>query len=416
MINQLSFVFFVLWILPVSAQVSSFDPVMQHALGSHETTPCRAGVNVLYMVNSNAVTNSFIDKSFTAGFIDDTEKLRVENRLKDVNRMGYALDYGLYFRAPLSKHSYIIAGGSVIEHFNARFNSGLFNLVFNGNSRFAGQEVNLHPFRYLYYTYEKVFGGIEYYHSNEMAFSGSLSFIKGSRFQQMDFNRAVLYTSPLGDSVNLAADMSMDFAREGVKRMDAWFGFGTAINLSAIFYQRPAGIRWQVQLNDLGFIRWNSIDQYRKNGNTVFTGIRIDDFFATTDTIISSVGYDSIEDLIDMQHNNGKAMFFLPFTGEISTEKQFFEKVYIGCGLRFYAGPGALPLIFVNSTIHFPYRFYIRPVLAFGGYGAGDIGLGVYKHLGKNIFLGTETWFIEDFFAPRFTSGQGVSFTLSGLF
>jgi hypothetical protein len=368
-----------------------------------------------YYANSNTVRNSFFDAAFSEGLISDEVKQETFSNLESLNRLGYLMDFGMvYSNNSIFKDMYFYAGWKATEHFNASFERDFFKLVFKGNKQFAGEHIDISPFDFNYFSYEKIFAGVSTSFTNASVY-GSLSLLKGSKFQQGTINRGDMFTSVYGDSIQFNTIMDIYLGDEDNRRLGNFIGYGTAIDIGMVLKTGTKSYM-QADIRDLGFINWTKGSRYKVEDSFEFTGNEIDGFFSNSDTVASTPSLDSITGLLGIDPENADLFYMLPGSFKLSYNYDFGENITITAGINLMINANYLPRLFLKSLILTEYDFAIYPQIMFFGYGNVDVALGISKKINNRYYFGFNSYYLEDLIAPSKTSGQGISFFGSVLF
>lgn len=235
-------------------------------------------------LHGTALPNSFSDHFLDGSKIDTSEISDINDRMKrNGNRAGVELDYefeyryggrlfkkypewGLLFKAGM----HTVGGGS--------YSRDLFNLVFRGNSPYAGQTLELGPASLVTTTYQTVGLGL---YSKEKNVSVALSYVNGQSLLDFTLNKGDFYTDSLGQYISLEHDAVMirsDSSRNGFGKSNGWgfcadVFFTFKIDLDSTFSDFS---EWFVQFNNIGFIQWNKNTlTYQKDSSLYYQGFAV---------------------------------------------------------------------------------------------------------------------------------------------
>jgi hypothetical protein len=343
-----------------------------------------------YYHNQN-VSNDFISLFYNGGHLDTNLKNQVSEKLHDENRLGAELVYGIKYK----NHSSHLFGkpswgwyASVenIGFYHGEFSKNAFDLVFYGNTRFAGDTTNLSNVNFESLQYQKLtFGG---FNKTNHSYVG-ISFLKGQSYRNLKVDRADLYTAPLGEeiSMNLHANYRQsDTLKNGI---DAFNGWGLSTDL--VFYLnvgKNKNVKFQnafkIAIQDLGFIQWNNKSlQTNLDSNYYFNGFEVNDLFDSTSYNFS----ERIKDSLEVNPIQKTMTTALPFSFSFSkiADPNSGEKIQGIYGVRMRAFSNYKPLFFAGIFYQPIKNLNMNLYTSVGGYGTFRIGYSVYARMIKNM-------------------------------
>ncbi len=367
---------------------------------------------IQYNVNSNAITNSFINGAFGKGLITEQEKQDVINKLNSSNRLGYQLDFGMKYKTnSLFERMTFIAGWEYKDFFHAGFNQYAFELLFKGNKHLAGKNATLTPFNFTYFEYEKIFGGIEMWMSEKRyRAGGTLSLIKGSDFQSGEIKSGSFYTSSSGDSLYINTRSVLKMNQSTNQRLKNFSGYGAAVDIHFSFHPDNPRDGYFLEIMDIGMIHWNNVESITIDDEDSFTGKEIDNLFSTTDTLISDFKIDSLENILETDIHDSKVNYMLPGVFHVFYRKQLYPWLTFIGGAKAIIHANYFPKVYLAPVFKLPYDIAVRPLFSYGGYGNVDIGIHASRVFYGRYFLGITSYYLEDLIAPATTTGQGIGF------
>ncbi len=404
--------FFNLYFFSLFAQLSENSSF--HSFPTYDQHDYNHSINtyIQYHINSNAITNSFVDAAFGKGLITEQEKQDVIKKLNSSNRLGYQLDFGMKYKTnSLFERLTFIAGWKYKDFFHAGFNQYAFELLFKGNKHLAGEKATLTPFNFTYFGYEKIFGGIETWLNNKRyRLGGSLSLIKGSDFQSGRIKSGSFYTSASGDSLNIDVHSVLQMNQNKAKRLKNFSGYGAAIDVLFSFHPNDPNDGYYLEFRDIGMIHWSNIEDVTINDENSFTGKEINDLFSTTDTLISDFQIDSLENMLGYESQDSKVNYMLPGVLHVYYKRQLYPWLTLIGGAKAIIHANYFPQVYLAPIIEIPYDIAVRPLISYGGYGKLDLGIHVSRVFFDQYFIGITSYYLEDLIAPANTTGQGVGF------
>ena len=362
--------------------------------------------------HSNSLNNLFAERMAFGGTIDSELIAFIEDDLESFNRLGGNLFGGLTYYSfsdsllNNTKWGLKINVEQRSEGFLS-FSDDLFRVVFNGNTPYKGQELELSNTNIGFYTYQKMGVGV----FNKSNFSEiTLSMINGQSFAELQIPNASLYTSEIGDTINIEA---FGFAqRSNTNRTGFGIsnGVGVALDFKANIplYDKKGYILLEV--NNLGFIHWNK-KSVRQEIDTTFSYIGVDilDLMDTTTTtsfdLFDSSTYSS--DTIGLYT-------WLPTFGKVSLLREFREKDYLELGIIIRAYRAFIPQIFVGYNYFMTDNAQIGMKASYGGYGNFRVGAS-YEQFWKNWYFAIATEDLPGLILDD-AKGRGAAFTLGKFF
>ncbi|MFZ5553459.1 MAG: DUF5723 family protein [Bacteroidota bacterium] len=378
-----------------------FFPLLMFAQRLQENFPV-AGSETKHFVrtwgegyyDSQDITNTFSSKFFGGGFIDSTLKNDIYNQLKDENRIGAEISYGIqsfhfttsFFGRP---HWGWAFGASHHEYYNALFSKNLFGLTFFGNSMFAGDTISLDPFEANQLRFNKFQFGI----FNKENFSRvMLSVLSAESFFEMKINSAQLYTEASGNELALSLSENMSRSDTGSTGWGSYNGMGAAIdfvihlnsgkNRSALFSNG-----FSISVENLGFLRWNENTLHQQSDSSYYyEGFEVENILDENNSVYTG---QSVNDTVSISYTRTAKTTPLPFTFSFSkTIDRFSEsKIQSFYGLRMRAFCNYKPMIFAGVAFIPSQKFTVSPYVSFGGYGSFKAGLQAEASLTKYFRL-----------------------------
>lgn len=360
---------------------------------------------------SNAITNSFVNKFINGGFIDndlkDAQSISTENNLFGAGfNAGFNVmwapdtlfgrtNYGLTIS--LSHH----------DDLSTRLTGDLFNLIFRGNKSFAGETANLDLTGLRYQRFQQF--SIGFFEKKTLSYV-QVGIVNGNQMIDLNLNEASLYTASEGESIDLFADGALRLSDTAQTSGIAMNGIGASlnfeVNIPILFANRPSKPSYiRFGGRQLGAIQWNKNTlQYSLDSTYNYDGFFIDDL-----SELQSVS-DQVEQFGDslMPSGSKDAMLFtLPgwvYVGWFSPlgDAVFYEVILRSKINSFHMPEGRLRVMYQPEK-----SWMIGANLNYGGYGGYSqsssfrAGLFVSAFIGKNVMFSLETehlmgWFDQD--------------------
>ncbi len=233
---------------------------------------------------SNAITNSFVNKFINGGFID--EQLKDDQQLaEERNVFGAGFNFGIEAMiAPDSlfgsdKYGWML-GVSHHDELSAQFTDDLFNLVFRGNKMYAGLAADLSNSAIRYQRFQQF--SIGFFEKSSLSFV-QLGLVNGNQLINAGLNNTQLFTETSGQFIDLAASGQVQLSDTARTNGLVMNGIGATVNfeLNIPFHfknypKQPAFLR--LGGRNLGLINWsNETLQVNLDSTYNYQGFLIDD-------------------------------------------------------------------------------------------------------------------------------------------
>jgi hypothetical protein len=173
-----------------------------------DSSMVRMGIAGNYNFNSNALTNQFISKFYTGGYINNDLKNSVLTRVKNNNRLGADVSYGIYtaFKLDSLFHKKNLSFFFSLRdrfHVDGQFSKDLFKVGFYGNAQYAGKTADFDGFNFNMIRYQQFQIGIYSSKYDVAAHWGiGLSFLKGEEYLSILAKKAEMFTSEDGQYID----------------------------------------------------------------------------------------------------------------------------------------------------------------------------------------------------------------------
>jgi hypothetical protein len=380
----------------------------------------RVGLVGEYGINSNAITNKFITKFYNGGYIDIDKKDDVLGRVKNVNRIGGDVNYGIYvaFKPDSILHKKnvsVFLSFRNREHFDARFSNDLYKVVFYGNAQFAGKTANLNDFNFNLIRYQQLQVGIYSTKYDSAARWGiGLSFLKGESYTSILAKKAELFTSDDGQYIDFNTSLQAMQTDTTHKGIGAFNGYGASADVyfEAPFKTRVGNSKIRISVSDLGVIRFNT-QSYKLTQDSLFhySGITINNINNIQDSTFNQLSKDSIiNSLLPLKKQAFSVT--LPSVLNLCFETKFNDRFHLTEGIRYMFNANYKLLSYVKGDFYINSRLMMSATFSYGGYGHFNYGLGVFANFGNGFMLYAGSNNIEGFIVPSKTTGQGAYLSL----
>ncbi len=404
-------------IFSLNSSAQNFSPVFT------ETKPGSAlGAGFDYGVNSSSVNVKFFNSFYRGNFIDNDLKESVFKHTKDKNRLGFDLNYGLwYVRNPDS-----ISGKTMSwfvslrnrQHADALFAGDLFKTYFAGNKQFAGQTAQLGETRFNYLNYRQLQLGMSFLSDkgdSKVRFGAGLSFLKGEQNLNLFLSKGDLFTATDGGYIDLDMALEVRNSDNSNKKFFDMKGYGAALDLFLGMERQKSVIRFE--LSDFGFIDWNQNAQSTHNDTTIhFEGLSIDNLFQIGDSLVNSLNADSIKTDMGFITEDLSYSTPLPSMIHLGYTHKTKDNLRINAGFAYRMAANYSPYIYIGTEHIFKGNFNINTRFAWGGYGTYNIGLGLSKQFGNAFKVNLGTNNLEGLLITKAANGVGAYINLIGYF
>lgn len=383
--NKLIYIVCFLFSAAVNAQ-EIISPLFPSDSAKHELN-----LNFSGYYHNTSLSNEFLGLFYHGGYLDSSLKNEMSENLFSENRIGGELSYGIRYR---NFHSHLFGKpswgwyASVSNHafYHARYSENAFNLLFYGNSRFAGDTIPLQNVHFESMQFQKfTFGG---FHKDNHSYIG-VSFLKGQDYKSFGMNRANLYTAPLGEEIALDLHASYEQTDTLKRGLNAFNGWGLSTDL--VFYLNMGKNRnikfqntFQVAIRDLGFIRWNEKSLLTETDSSYyFDGFEVEDIFDSASYQFS----DRMRDTLKISPVNKGNTTILPFSFSFAkvADPVSGDKIQGFYGIRVRAFAWYKPLFYAGIFYRPVKNVSMNLYASAGGYGKFRIGYSVNACILKKI-------------------------------
>lgn len=361
----------------------------------------RITVDFDYASNSNAAPSGFVSALLFRKPITRALKDRVDNNMKSQLRFEDFMKTGITYRHYFKKwDGEVFFNYSHRQMRNVNASKQMFELLFYGNARFAGETVDLSNLRVQNYIYNQYTAGVKKridYGNYQMDFGVGLSFLQVINQQDISTKQASLYTAVDGDTIRINYDLTFNTAREGANTFFQRNGIGGSGDFHLGFMNRD---KWKlaIDVTDLGYMYFRDAPVNYSAAKTVeFRGIVIPDLLKFSAATFDTLNLDSaVRSYLPTKSNNEYSLF-VPFSASVVFSKPLLNnKLVLSFGLQYRNLPKYYAYGFVKAN------YFIKPDMVFsvagggGGYSWFNLGVEFAKRwkyfdfaLGSSNLLGT---------------------------
>ena len=366
-------------------------------------------------LNSNGITNDFINQFYLGHYLDTELKTQNLNRLKEQkNLIGYNWITQLQINIPSKKRG--ISYYAAFENHNYEelcFDKNLFQLVFFGNKDLVDQFASLDNQSFSLLKFQQIKAGIVktwFKRSKVNVFSAGLGINNGQSIMNYEIPEATFFTQSNAEYISLDMQMNMKRSDTMSSRFGAENGLGLSLDLS--FYHRDANNSFGISMDNLGFIRWNKQSQYfNKDTLIYFDGIYIDNIFNLDSTTIRLLTADSVSEEFGYSKKSGSFTKMIPMRGSINYTRYFWNnRLALSLSLINYHFLHFNPLIRFEPTYHINIKrslLSVSPNIEYGGYGRFNYGLGLSANICNKFFIEVRTNYLNGYYDLNNSAGLG---------
>ena len=380
--------------------------------------------NTKLLFESNSLDKSFLNTMLYGGYITDQIKTNWINNEGNNNTLYSEISNELKYTFERNSNSFgfIFADRNIL---NTRFSDDILRLVFEGN--FHHQEktldfgkTSIRADRFQQYTF--YFGT----KIKQVKLSTSFSYLSGNHHLSYIIEKGILYTAPLGSSLDIAYDISALVTDTSSLSPFEHSGNGLALGLSTEFQFKE--YRIQLSFSDLGFIMWNTNSiTLASDSNYNFSGIEVEDILSFNDSILE--GNNLVNDINRTKNVSFKSYIPATFHFRFSSyqDYKYLKKYTLGIQGKWqpyldntplsfkkigqgFQESNFIPLYYIESVYIAKYCNVI-PTLSHGGYSSNtNLGLALSKGKKNNFTIGTHH--LEDLFKSSSAKAVSVYFNI----
>lgn len=378
-----------------------------------------------FIYGSSVMNNDFMNKFIYGGRIDRSMKVDAYNKLnKDNNRLGGDLTFNINATIPVDTlfkktNLALTVGVSHTEHIDAVFTDDLFQLAFDGNKQFAGEEAILSGTNMNYFAYQKVYVGINAIsqkHGVILSEGFNVGIIKAQEHIALTIPKGSLFTEEDGKYIDLTINYAFNQTDTSKNNLSAFNGYGISTQIYKDFALKN-GDKFHVEINDIGFIRMSKKAlEYKADKTFHYDGMEVNSIFDINDSITNSISQDSLLDNIYTSKKQSSYGIALPTTVNISYTKTFNQKWKTEIGIFNRLLANYFPYIYTNTTYYFSQNFLSQLHVSYGGYGKFNIGLSTAVNIKNKVQLCVGTNNLNAYVVPKSTFANSGFIGIKALF
>ncbi len=362
--------------------------------------------------SSSAVTSTFA-QNFVLGGNMDNYKDQVSAKLKNANRLGYSLNYGIFGVL----YNDTIKGKRAFNFFvalrhkaylNINFPADVFKIAFYGNAPYAGQNAKLSPFNLNNISYQQLeVGSICTNFGGKAKFGMGISFLSGQQLQSINLSSGSLYTDPTGQYIQLNSDLKYN-STDSTPGHTYFNGYGASMDF---YFNAPYKLGKKngvitMSITDLGFINWNKKSlSYNKDTSYTYSGITVDGLTALQNASFNNLSKDSLQ---NKYFPLAKKSFYtnIPTTLSINTNTDM-GNMHLEVGFWYIFNGNSLGYAYLQGDKNFSHGWFADLQLGYGGYSTYNASLGIAKQV-KSTAIKIGINHLQGLVLPNKMGGAGV--------
>lgn len=367
--------------------------------------------------SSNAITSTFAASFLQGKYIDSAHKQQVSSRLKNSNRMGYSLNYGifgvLYNDTVKGKRAFnFFVALRHKDYLNVAFPSDVFNVAFYGNASYAGRSAQLSPFNLNSISYQQLeIGSVCTNFGGKAKFGLGISFLAGQQLQGINISNGSLYTDQYGQYIQLTSNARY-YESDSTPGHTYLNGYGASLDF---YFSAPykAGKRdgiITVSITDLGFINWSSKSlTYNKDTSYTYNGITINTLNQFQNAAIDNLSKDSLQ---NKYFPLARKSFYtnIPTTLSLNTNTDL-GVMHLELGFWYIFNGNSFGYFYAQGDKNFSRGWFADLQLGYGGYATYNTSVGISKQI-KNTEVKLGINHLQGLILPNEFGGAGVSVEL----
>ena len=373
-------------------------------------------------INSNTISNDFIWAFYRGEFIDEELKQGASRKISKSNRLGgyskLGFKYSLHLQEEKKSHSYSFAFFDR-QHIDAKFSDDLFHTIFYGNKLFTGESALLGNFNFDFLRYQQFRFGWDKKRDTNHGYGVALSFLNGEQNLSVRVPTADLYTANDGTYMDFSLALDVHQTDSARKKFFAQNGIGASTDF---YYEMPYTF-WNktgkvfFELNDLGFIRWNSSSMhYSADSSYHYEGVEIDDLFNLDGTTTQI----NIDKVIDKNTRFEKKIYTtnIPFTLKFHTIFYYAKRAAFEYGMMYRINTSSK--LYYYTKFHFfvgrEKSIRLSYILGYGDYGKLHSGLEAKIDFAKYYSLHVINNYLFSGITTQSSAGMGLYLKVAGRF
>ncbi|MBL4655079.1 MAG: hypothetical protein JKY33_04580 [Bacteroidia bacterium] len=372
-----------------------------------------------FYINSNSITNSFVNSFYFGKHIESTQINDIAEKLKRTNRLGGMTSVGIGYYDSRSKFtkthgvSYFVAL-NYKEYFHTEFSADLFKIGFQGNSNFNGKQADLGNFYYQQLIYQQFKVGILNKISDELSLGIGMSVINGQKNIQMATNNAYLFTAEDGEYIDLNADYSFK-QTDTLTHINLFANNGLGASGDLYISYKNEKSSFSFNLIDFGLINWSGTSSnYRIDTLVRFEAYNVSNIFDLQDTVSLSYAPGNISDNLTKEDNRNYSSYLPSLINFMYERKLGAMDIRVGGSYLYNARH--LPQAYLQLNKALTKSITVGGILSYGGYGFLDAGLELNYKIGDMFHLKAGSRHVDGLLFPSKTSGEGGYVQLRKIF
>lgn len=318
-------------------------------------------------VSSSAIDNGMISPFLFGGEISSASIQRNINRQKTMNRGGIIMNGELLYKdfdTPLFKNKKLGFGVQMgyTQFISLSYTKSLFDLVFQGNESYAGQNMNLNSTSFSNIGFQKVGFGLFLKKTQSHFF---LNLISISDFSKGSVKHGTIQQSNELDQIGI--DMAAQFSRA----ISSAFSKGAGLSID-IKYNIPLKIfknknaKLSVQLSNLGVAYlYQGTNKYTIDTIQHYSGFTVNQLL---DGVVSTET--SLLDTLGVHQAKGSSWVALPASIQLSKEvnEDFEGKIQSLFGVKVFPISNYRPLVFIGGDYRPIQNLHLGLIASYGGF------------------------------------------------
>ncbi|GAB5540053.1 MAG: hypothetical protein Salg2KO_21560 [Salibacteraceae bacterium] len=335
-----------------------------------------AGINV----TSSKFTNQFARGLLLSEHLDNGSKKSQYGNLnaQGLNRVGmdYEVSLAGSHRIGQSPHQ-VVWKVSDAAHLDAAVDRDLYGLAFYGNQRYAGDTISIGGSEAFGMRYQKIGLGWNYIISEHTRTHVMLNYVNGEQLVEVQFERARLYTSNLGDTLDVDVLGTYRQSDSGQVGFASPNGAGLSIDLGFVTTFQAKSSEWvfQAAVYDLGMVQWGG-RTIEVSADTIvnWTGVALPDLEGV-DSEFTTQLEDSVNHLVDGVSKNQTHNTWLAGTAAISLMQSKSKGIEFGGGAAVRWQANYAPFSYLVGGYQFSQAIGASMQVGYGGYGTIQAGI-----------------------------------------
>ncbi|MEO5673489.1 MAG: hypothetical protein ABIQ74_02475 [Chitinophagales bacterium] len=315
------------------------------------------GFNAGSAINSTAITLPFSFAVLGNNFINDVKKNQVSDHLLNKNAYEFSYDasaFCTWAQDSFLFHSKAVYGIDVStgNFTSVRFTDAAFNIIFYGNSHYAGLTADFGGTKLYSYNYDRIgfsaqkkLGGI----NSSLEGGVKLSLLTIRNGLKLKLEHTTLFTEQNGEYLDAYYDFEYnqsDSANKGRFQSD---GAGISVDLHCSWLNQIQTTRFSFYINNLGIAAWNkNTSTFSADSMIRFSGININNLLFSDTASFIHYTIDSLFKNTGTSEQHESKIFALPSTFSFLCSHSVSAKVLLNAGVSYRPYSDLLPLVFVK--------------------------------------------------------------------